>query len=83
MSERGLRLSKAMEYGSWKASPDVLKKRNIIIIIIVIIIIIRTGQSGVRIPEGARDFSLLKNVQAGSGTRPAPYTMRTAVPSGG
>jgi hypothetical protein len=31
MSERGLRMeqSKAMEYGRWKASPEVLKPRNV------------------------------------------------------
>ena len=38
---------------------------------------LRAGQSEVRIPLGARDFSLLQIVRTGSGAHPASYTMGT------
>jgi hypothetical protein len=41
------------------------------------------GQSGVRIPVKARDFSLLKYVQTGLEARPGPYSTGTVVLSGG
>jgi hypothetical protein len=37
------------------------------------------GRSVVLIPGGAKDFSLLKNLQTGSGGRPASYTRVTGV----
>ena len=39
----------------------------------------RPKSSGVRIPEKARDFSLLQNVQTGSGAHPASYSLGTGV----
>jgi len=36
---------------------------------------LQAGQSGVRIPAQARDFSLLQNVQTGYGPHPASYLM--------
>jgi hypothetical protein len=33
------------------------------------------GRSGARIPVGARDISFLQNVQTGSGTFLAPYSV--------
>jgi hypothetical protein len=36
---------------------------------------LRAGRSEVRIPVGARDFSLLQNIQTGSGAQPASYVM--------
>jgi len=44
---------------------------------------LRAGQSEVPIPVKARDFSLLKYVQSGPGARTAPYSIGTAVLSGG
>jgi hypothetical protein len=41
------------------------------------------GQSMVRIPAGARDFSFLQNVQTGSGFHPASCSMDTRVLSQG
>jgi hypothetical protein len=41
---------------------------------------LQTGQPknrGVRIPEKARDFSLLQNVQTGSGSHPVSYSLGT------
>jgi hypothetical protein len=38
---------------------------------------LQAGRSGVRIPAGVRDFSLLQNVQNGSGVHLASYTMGT------
>jgi hypothetical protein len=36
---------------------------------------LQAGGSGVRIPEGERDFSLLQNIQSSSGAHPASYSM--------
>jgi hypothetical protein len=36
---------------------------------------LRAGQFGVQIPVGARDFSLLENVQNCSGAHPASYSV--------
>jgi hypothetical protein len=36
---------------------------------------LRAGWSGVRIPVGARDFSVLPNAQTGCGAQPASYVM--------
>jgi hypothetical protein len=44
---------------------------------------LRAGRSGVRIPVEARDFSLLQNVQTGSGAHPASYSVGIVVPSRG
>jgi hypothetical protein len=38
---------------------------------------LRAGRSGIRSPEGARDFSLLQNVQTGNGAHPASYSVGT------
>ena len=40
---------------------------------------VRPGRSGVRIPTGSRHFSLLQNVQNGSGTQTASCTTGTGV----
>jgi hypothetical protein len=42
-----------------------------------------TGQCRVRIAVGARDFSLLQNVQTGSGAHPVSYSLHTGVLSWG
>jgi hypothetical protein len=39
----------------------------------------RAGQSGVRIPIGAREFSLVQNLQNGSGPHTASYSVGTGV----
>jgi hypothetical protein len=39
--------------------------------------VLEAARNGVRIPAGTRDFSLLQNVQTGSGTRRASYLMST------
>ena len=40
---------------------------------------LRAGHTAVRIPAGARGFSLLQNVQIGSGAHPATYSMGAGV----
>jgi hypothetical protein len=40
---------------------------------------VRAEQPGIRIPAGAKDFSLLKNVQTGSGAHTASYSTDTRV----
>jgi hypothetical protein len=40
---------------------------------------LQAGQSGSRIPPGARGYSLFKNIQAGSGAHPASCSVRTVV----
>jgi hypothetical protein len=42
---------------------------------------LQSDLSGIQIQAGARDFSLLQNVQKGSGTNPPSYSMHTSVPS--
>jgi hypothetical protein len=44
---------------------------------------LRTGQSGVRTPLGARDLSLLHNVQIGSGAHPISPSVGTGVEAAG
>jgi len=44
---------------------------------------LQVGRSGARIPEGTIDFSLLHDVQTGSGTLPAGYSVATATISRG
>ena len=44
---------------------------------------LRVGRSGVRMPVRNIDFSLLRNVQNGSGSHLASYSMGTAVLCGG
>jgi hypothetical protein len=39
--------------------------------------VLQAGRNGVRILAGARDFSLLRNMQTGSGAHPASYSMGT------
>jgi hypothetical protein len=40
---------------------------------------LRVGQSGVQIPAGLRDFSVLQNIQTGSGTNQVSYSIGTGV----
>ena len=47
--------------------------------IVGIVTVLLTGRSGARIPVGERDFSLLRNVQTGSGTHPASCSVGTEV----
>ena len=47
--------------------------------VVVIVTRLRAGQSAVRTPAGARDFSLLENVQTGSEVHQASYSMDTGV----
>ena len=42
---------------------------------------VRTGQSGVRVPVGGRDFLLLQNVQTDSGIYTVSYSVGPGVPS--
>ena len=44
---------------------------------------LRAGRSGVRIPVGSRDFSLLENVGTCFGSNSASFSMDTVDPSGG
>jgi hypothetical protein len=44
---------------------------------------LRTGQSGVRTPVGARDLSLLQNVHTGSGPHSVPPSVGTGVKAAG
>ena len=44
---------------------------------------LRPGRFGVPIYIGAREFSLLQNVQPGSGAHPASYSVGTRIPSRG
>lgn len=44
---------------------------------------LRTGQSGVRIPVGARDFTVLQSVQTGLGTHSVSFSVGTGVKTAG
>jgi hypothetical protein len=45
--------------------------------VVIIVTRVRAGRSGVRIPAGTRDFSLLRNVQTGFGAHSPFYSMGT------
>ena len=44
---------------------------------------LRAGRSGVRIPVGGRDFSVLQNIEAGFGANLTTYPVGTGVLSPG
>jgi hypothetical protein len=58
---------------------NIIYNITLLIINTVIITMLRAGGSGVRITLGARNVSLLQNVQAGSGAHPASYSMGTGI----
>ena len=47
--------------------------------VVGIVTVLLTGRFGARIPVGVRDFPLLRNVQTGSGTHTASYSVGTYV----
>jgi hypothetical protein len=52
-------------------------------IVVILMARLRAGRSGVRIPVGARDFSLLQNIEAGFGANLTSYSVGTGVLSQG